>query len=87
MNSLHVVFDFPISPAIEIGLTPETAGQEARKMLALFLYEHKRISLGKACELGGMSYWEFAERNRELGITIPYSDKDLQADLGHLADV
>lgn len=53
-------------------------------MLALFLYEHKRISIGKACELGGMNYWEFAERNRELGINIPYSDKDLQADLGRL---
>ena len=40
--------------------------------------------IGKACELGGMIYWEFAERNRKLGITIPYSDKDLQADLGRL---
>ncbi len=24
------------------------------------------VFLGKACELGGMSYWEFAEKNREL---------------------
>ncbi len=87
MNSLHVVFDLPSNPAMQAGLTPETASSEARKMLALFLYEHKRISLGKACELGDMSYWEFAERNRELGITIPYSDEDLQADLGRLADV
>jgi hypothetical protein len=56
MNSLHVVFDLPTRPVIEVGLTPETASQKARKMLALFLYEHKRISLGKACKLGGMSY-------------------------------
>jgi hypothetical protein len=53
MNSLHIVFDLPISLAIEVGLTPETASQEVRKMLSLFLYEHKRISLGKACELSG----------------------------------
>ena len=87
MNPLHIVFDLPANPAIQAGLTPETAGQETRKILALFLYEHKRISLGKACELGDMSYWEFAERNRELGITIPYSNEDLQADLRRLSDV
>lgn len=87
MNSLHIAFDLPTNPAIQAGLTPETASSEARKMLAIFLYEHKRISLGKACELGGMSHWEFAERNRELGITIPYSEEDLKLDLNRLKDV
>jgi predicted HTH domain antitoxin len=87
MNSLHVVFDLLANSVIQAGLTPETVGLEARKMLTLFLYEHKRVSLGKACELGGMSYWEFAERNRELGITIPYSEEELQTDLGRLSAV
>jgi predicted HTH domain antitoxin len=87
MNSLHIKFELPASTAIQVGLKPETAGLEARKIVALFLYEHKRISLGKACELGGMSYWEFAERNHELSIPITYSNADLQADLRRMADV
>ena len=31
-------------------------------MFAIFLYEHKKISLSKACEIGGMSQWEFFEQ-------------------------
>lgn len=86
-RSLHVAFDLPAHSAIQAGLTPESINQESRKYLALFLYEHKRISLGKACELGGMSYWEFAELNRELGIRMPYTDEDLKKDQGLLKDV
>lgn len=86
-SSLHVAFDLPALSAMQAGLTPEKINQESRKFLALFLYEHKRISLGKACELGGMSYWEFAEMNRELGIQLVYSDEDLKKDQGLLKDV
>ena len=87
MTPLHVKFDVPVNLAIQAGLQPETINQEVRKMLAIFLYEHKRISLGKACELGEMSYWEFYEKNSEWEIPTPYSEKDLKADLGKLSDV
>lgn len=87
MNPVHVHFDLPGNLAVQAGLTPNTVNQEIRKILALFLYEHRRISLGKACELGGMTHWEFAERNRELGISTNYSEDDLKSDLGRLADV
>ena len=56
-------------------------------MLALFLYEHQRLSLGKALEIAEMSYWEFAELNRQLGIPIRYTQQELEEDMNRLAHV
>ena len=56
-------------------------------MLALFLYEHQRLSLGKALEMAEISYWEFAELNRQLEIPVRYSQQDLEEDLNRLAHV
>ena len=68
-------------------LPPLVPSEEVRKILAFFLYKHKRISLRKACELGDMSYWEFVEKNKDLGVTINYSEDDLKADLERLAGI
>ena len=87
MNQMHVEFDIPALLGTQVGLTADTASDESRRMLALFLYEHGRISLGKACELGGFNQWEFAEMNRELGIPLSIREEDLEADLVRLADV
>jgi predicted HTH domain antitoxin len=87
MQTLHIELDMPLPIASALGLSAANAGQEVRRLLALFLYEHGRISLGKACELGGFSQWEFAEMNRELNIPAHYTARDLQADLARLNDV
>ena len=87
MKNVHVEFELPALLANQAGLNEENIGQQARRMLALFLYEHKRISLGKACEIGDMSYWEFADLNRQLGIPFHYSQDDLAEDLTKLSNV
>lgn len=56
-------------------------------MFTIFLYEHQRISLSKACELAGMSQWDFFEINRHLGIPIHYTQNDLALDMEKLRDV
>lgn len=56
-------------------------------MFAMFLYEHQRISLGKACEIGEMSHWEFFELNQQLHISIHYTSDDLAQDMEKLTDV
>lgn len=68
MSSVHVEFDLPANLIIQAGLDTEKPTDEIRRILALFLYEHRRLSLGKACEFGNMSYWEFADLNARLGI-------------------
>ena len=54
---------------------------------AIVLYEHQRISLSKACEIGGFTLWEFFELNRQLAIDLPYTADDLHDDLARLAHV
>ena len=56
-------------------------------MVAIFLYEHKQISLSKACEIGNLSQWEFFEINRQLGIPIRYTQNDLRKDMEKLSNV
>jgi len=87
MTSLHVEFDLPTVLISQVGLDTNNVSRDVRRMFALFLYEHKRISLSKACELGGVSLWEFTELNRQLGISLPYSVEDLNEDMQRLADV
>lgn len=87
MPDLRIELDMPAPVAAELGLTSANAASEVRRMLALFLYEHGRISRGKACELGSFSQWEFAEMNRELMIPIHYDALDLADDLARLRHV
>jgi len=87
MENLQIQFEFPAILANQAGLTPDNADQETRRILALFLYEHKRISLGKACELANLSYWEFSELNRQFEIQNFYSASDLEEDMERLKDV
>lgn len=87
MNSIHVEFELPTIIAAQAELDVDNINQEVRRMFALFLYEHKRISLSKACELGAMSLWEFTDMNHRLGIPLHYSTKDLDEDMGRLSDV
>jgi len=87
MSSLRVKFELPAIIASQAGLNLNNISQDVKKMFAIFLYEHKRISLSKTCELGGFSQWEFFEMNRELGIPIQYTKDDLRKDMEKLADV
>ncbi len=87
MGNVHIEFELPALLAHQAGLNEKNIGQQALRLLALFLFEHKRLSLGKACEIGRMSYWEFADLNRQLGIPFHYSQDDLAEDLTRLANV
>ena len=87
MRTLQVQFELPTQLVTQAGLSSENVNQEVRRILALFLYEHGRVSLGKACEIGGMSLWEFAEMNQQLDIPMPYTNEQLQEDLARLAHV
>lgn len=86
MTSLRVEFEIPTLLASQAGLNIQNINQDVRLMFALFLYEHRRVSLGKACELGGINQWEFAELNRQLGIPVQYSNQDLAEDVERLAN-
>lgn len=85
MNSMRINFELPAAVVSQAGLNTVSLNADVKKMFAVFLYEHKRISLSKACEVGGMSQWEFYEMNKQLGVSLHYSKKDFNSDLGKLS--
>ncbi len=84
MQNLRVEFEIPSLIASHAGLDTRNISQEVKRIFALFLYEHGRISLGKTCEIANISQWEFADMNRQLGISLPYSTDDLKEDMERL---
>jgi predicted HTH domain antitoxin len=49
--------------------------------LALSLYDHGRLSIGKARELAGLSLWEFRQVLAAHRIAAHYDIEDLQDDI------
>ncbi len=87
MDTLSVKFELPATIAFQAGLDLNDINNDTKRMIAIFLYQHKRISLSKACELGGFSHWEFFDMNRQLNIPIFYNKEDLRKDMDKLANV
>ncbi|MDI6734890.1 MAG: UPF0175 family protein [bacterium] len=59
----------------------ENMDKECQKMVVMELYRKGYISMGKACEIAGISQWEFFDLNQEAQATIHYDEQDLEADL------
>ena len=84
---MRVELELTSEVAAGAGLTADNASREVTRMLAVHLYEHGRLSLGKACEMAGMTQWEFSDLSRDLEIQRRYSSTELKADLAKLASV
>jgi len=57
---------------------------EVRRELAVLLYSMRRLSLGKARELAGMSLWEFRQTLGSRGVSPHYDEQDLENDVATL---
>jgi predicted HTH domain antitoxin len=57
---------------------------ELKIEMALYLYEHGRLSIGKARELANMSLWEFRQQLAARRIAPHYDVADLEEDLNTL---
>lgn len=54
---------------------------EIRTELAVHLYEHGRLSVGKARELAGLSLWQFRQILGSRRISPHFDGDDLKQDL------
>ena len=59
-----------------LGLEPEEFESEARFLLALKLFELRRISAGKAAEMSGMQKPEFLLKASQLNVAVVDPDQD-----------
>ena len=87
MNTLSVKIELPAAIAFQAGLDLNNINNDIKRMVAIFLYENKRISLSKACEPGGFSQWEFFEMNFRFKIPIFYNKEYLRKDMDKLENV
>jgi predicted HTH domain antitoxin len=87
MDTVQIQFELPAYAAHAGGLEPSSPSRSAQQMLALFLYEHGKVSLGRACELGGMTAWEFSERARAHGVPVNLASDDIDGDLSRLRNL
>ncbi len=58
--------------------------EDLKAELAVSLYAQRRLSIGKARELAGMSLWEFRQLLAFRRISPHYDENDLEDDLNTL---
>jgi len=66
------------------GVDPAKAGEEFRLLAAAKLFELRRITLGQASQLAGLTRWEFIEVLRTFGVSWSnLSDEQMEHDIRH----
>jgi predicted HTH domain antitoxin len=85
MDTITVQLPLDILQAAKV--PEDQATTEVKKIIVLFLYDRGTISLAKACELLGISQWEFFELNKAFGLTVHYDIEDYREDLETLRRV
>ncbi|GEA14676.1 hypothetical protein E308F_09180 [Moorella sp. E308F] len=76
----EVVVKIPDDVYESLGWKKDLAG-EILKRLAAALYAERKVSLGKAAEMSGVSYSAFLDVLAEMGITLNYDEEELEHDL------
>lgn len=63
-----------------IGLNKDL-NKELLKRLAVALYAERKISIGKAAHMSGLSYEAFLESLSEFGVTLNYDEEEFDRDM------
>ena len=76
----EVVLRIPEEIHDTIGLNKDL-NKELLKRLAVALYAERKISIGKAAHMSGLSYEAFLESLSEFGVTLNYDEKEFDCDV------
>ena len=80
MSTIKVELELPEELLLTARISKEHASEELKNLVAFELYRRGIISLGKACQLAGISKWEFFEMNKRLQVPISYTEEDWEED-------
>jgi predicted HTH domain antitoxin len=73
-----------ITVPFDIRSATKMSEQELRTELAVHLYQRRKLSLGKAKELAGLTVWQFMQLLASRGIAINYDVEEFEEDLATL---
>jgi predicted HTH domain antitoxin len=71
----------------EIPQVTKMTPAELKQELALALFAQDKISFGKACELAGLSVWQFQNELARRGIPPHYDVEEFAADIATLREL
>lgn len=80
MSTIKVELELPEELLLTARISKEHASEELKNLVAFELYRRGIISLGKACQLAGISKWELFEMNKRLQVPISYTEEDWEED-------
>jgi predicted HTH domain antitoxin len=80
---MSLMLEIPDSVARALRLPPKEQRRQLKTELAISLYAQGILTLGKACELAGMSKIEFGLLLSRRNIPRLYDEQDLQDDLSY----
>lgn len=83
MSDISIKVPFDIVQSIR--LPPDTIQAELQQELALALYQRGVLSSGKACDLAGVTRWEWEALLGAREIRRHYSDDELDQDITYAA--
>lgn len=82
MSTVHLL-EVPQDILDSARLTPA----ELKVEMAVYLYAQRRLSVGKARELAGMTLWEFRQLLASRRIPPHYGEADLDEDVATLREL
>ncbi|KAF1078283.1 hypothetical protein MKMG_00776 [Methanogenium sp. MK-MG] len=81
MSDISIKVPFDIVQALR--LPPDTIQAELQQELALALYQRGILSSGKACDLAGVTRWEWEALLGARKIPRHYADDELDQDIAY----
>lgn len=79
-----IMLQIPVDDALlaSAGVDTAKAGDEIRLLAAAKLFELRRVSLGQASRLAGLSLWDFIEALQRLGVSWSnLTDEQIEHDI------
>lgn len=77
----HLSFELPEEALAALGLSPEEAARETRRVVAIYWYQQGRISQGTGARVAGLSRQEFLEALAEAKVpAIQITAEELRED-------
>lgn len=88
MDTIKVSLKLPKEILAATKVREKELEQYIRQILAVYLYRHGKVSLGKAVEIAGLkTKWDFMHLLAEQGTPIDYTAEDAEQDLRTLQDL